>query len=220
MPSNLGYVPGPLVIPQTCEVKLHWRLANFKQASNVFHAIIPDGFALDETVPTGIMDEITASAGWADLNPFLSTETSLQSVEAKDLRAANLGGYISTSATITGTSAADSLPEGVALVVGLRTAQSGRSFRGRVYIPGFSTDALAADGRAAATVAGSAAEFVQAVKDAMSVVGLEMCIAHRGHAEYVSPSTGQTVPAEGAGSVVVTQVRNTDGIFDSQRRRK
>ncbi len=220
MPPSPGYIPGPLVIPQTAELRLLWTLPNGKRSSNVLHAIVADGFTWDDSQATAIMEAIAASAEWADLHPFLCIATELNAIEIKDLRLANAGGFLSDAATIIGTSAADALPEGVAFCVSLRTAQTGRSFRGRVYLGGFSEEATQANGHADTGVSGACAGFVEAVRTAMGAEGFEMAIGHRGHAEYISPITGLTVAAEAAGSVVVNRVTWNDDIFDSQRRRK
>jgi hypothetical protein len=220
MPSSPGYIRGKLVIPATCQVKLDWQLPNGKLASNVLHAIVPDSFTFVQSDVDDVFNGIGASTGWSELNPFLHTDTRLLGVEIKDLREADLPSVPSTAPAANGTSTANALPEGVALVVSLLTAKAGRSNRGRVYLGGFTDDATDSAGHAVDGLVTAAQDFILAVQAAMTAKNFELAIGHRGHDPYTSPATGQTVLAEAPGSVPVTGVVVKDPIFDSQRRRK
>lgn len=219
MPTSPGYIPGPLVIPQTCQVKLQWQFPNGAIGSNVLGAIIPDDFTFTQADVDDVMDGIVASAGWAELNVLLGTGTRLLGVEIKDVRTANLAGVPSSAPPAVGTSAANALPENDALVVSLRTAQAGRAFRGRVYLGGWTTDALDTGGAATDAAVTAAQDFVTDVGVALNAKSFELAIAHRGHNAYISPATGQTVEAEAAGSVPVTSIICRTATFASQRRR-
>jgi len=105
-------------------------------------------------------------------------------------------------------------------VVSLRTAQSGRAFRGRVYLGGWAINAADDNGFAIDAAVVGATAFMQDVQAALSAKNFELAIGHRGHDTYVSPATGLDVPAEAAGSVPVTAIAVLDQRFDSQRRRK
>jgi len=218
MPSALGYVRGPLVIPQTAQMRLIWQLAN-TVASNVLHAIVPDDFHWTQTDVDDVFNGITASPGWALIAPLLATTTTLLGIEIKDLRAANLAGIPSSAPEDAGTGGDNALPDQLAILASLKTAQAGRSFRGRVYIPGWTVLASNPVGVPTGDAVTAALGFVTSVAAAMAVKNFELAIGHRGHALYVSPATGLNVPAELAGSVVVTSITVPGRKFETQRRR-
>jgi len=219
MPAAPGYVRGPLVIPQTAQMRMVWQLAN-GTASNVLHAIVADGFHWTTTDVDNVMDGIVASTGWTDIHPLLATTTLLLGLEIKDIRAPHLGSIASSAPAAAGTDVNRPFPDQIALVVTLLTDGSGRSNRGRTYVPGWANDAGDASGLATVDAVLAAEVFMSAVRDAMAAVGFEMAIGHRGHAAYISPATGIEVPAELAGSVPVSSVRVRDNKFDTQRRRQ
>jgi hypothetical protein len=220
MPPSPGYIPGPLVIPQCLEVRLKWTLPNDRLATNVLHAFLDTG----ATIPTGLADTlfagISTSGAFTALAVYLSDATLFTSIDVKDLRVA--GGTISesTGVAVAGTDTTNALPEEVALAVTLRTAFSGRAFRGRTYLAGFGTAAIDATGHAVTGLVTAAQGFMQDVSDQMFAAGTALVVAQRGHAAYTSPFTGNTVPAENAGVQFVTSISVRDNLFDSQRRRK
>jgi hypothetical protein len=91
-----------------------------------------------------------------------------------------------------------------------------------VYLSGFAVDGVTTTGLATTGVHDAAQDFVQLVSDTINAGDPQwfMAIAHRGHAAYTSPATGDIVPAEAAGSDPVTSILALDTVYDSQRRRK
>ncbi len=217
--SSPGYIPGPLIIPLTWQVRLVWTLPNGRQASNVLHAIVPDGSPPDEANATALFDDIAAATETTTYFAFLKTTTALQFIDIRDLRTESQALVQSTSAAVPGTGTGNALPEEVALVVSLRTALAGRAHRGRTYLTGFDDTALDANGHAVAGLTAAAADWMTALKDSMLGLGMTLGIGHRGHAEYVNPK-GATIAAEAAGTDRVLTCVVRDNVFDSQRRRK
>lgn len=217
MPSP-GYIPGPLVIPNTVQVRLMWNLADGSFASNVLHAQ-KAGVLVDQTMADDLYTNITGAAGFAAYMDLLSSDVSLLRVGIKDLDTANQVEWESSAAASPGTGVGNALPEEVALVVTLRTNLAGRAHRGRVYLGGFIVTTCTAQGKATGALTAAAATFIQNVSDAMDALGLQFGVAHRGHAEYVN-ARGVTVPAELPGTDPVQAVIVRDNQFDSQRRRK
>lgn len=215
-----GYIPGPLVIPGVAEVRLKWMLANGRLVTNVLHASHAGGFAPTSAMANTIMNALVASGGWTGYHPHLADTTALQGIDIRDLNTANLVAWPSTVDAAAGTGTGDPLPQEVALVVSLRTALTGRRNRGRTYLTGFDTLQVDAQGHATGALTAAAEAFMLAVYAALFSSGLTMCIAQRAHAEYVSPFTGLTVPAEPAGHQTVLTMVVPDNVFDSQRRRK
>src|SRR5205085_11714723 len=124
-----------------------------------------------------------------------------QFIDIRDIREPFHAMYQSANDARPGTGTGNALPEEVALVVSLRTHQTGRAHRGRVYLTGFDDSALDANGHAVPDLTANARTFVENVQDAMAASLLELAIGHRGHAEYVN-HLGATVPAEAAGTAV------------------
>jgi len=222
MPTSPGYIPGPLVIPDTFELRLGWTQPNGKKTSNVLHFTATGSVFPSPATPQAIYDLIVGDAAWTAYAATLSIDCNFDTVEIKDLRTANQP-FISSSVGVNpGTDASHALPEGLALVVSLGTALSGRAHRGRVYLSGFTVDSADTVGHAASGTVGAAQAFVQLISDTINGVDpfWLMGVAHRGHASYVSPFSGLTIPAEAAGTDPVTDITVKDNVFDSQRRRK
>jgi len=218
MPSP-GYIPGPLVIPNTFQVRLIWALSNGRIATNVLHALVDEGTEASVGMANSYFDSLAIDVDVVDYLQYLPTTVSLLRVDIRDLRAPSAPIVESDSAAVPGTGAGDPLPQGVALVATLRTALAGRSHRGRTYLTGFDDTTLDAVGHATGALTASALGFMNSVKTNMlSAIG-SMAVGHRGHAEYIN-AKGGTVAEELPGSDPITTVIIRDNVFDSQRRRK
>jgi len=142
------------------------------------------------------------------LKSSLSTGLTLRQVRVTDMTAQGAPQYILTVNT-TGSSASDVLSAGTAAVISARTAKRGRSYRGRVYLGGLTTDvvdtAVDMSGAAASTYAAAFATL----QTAMDALGFDVVVASRQHNGVI------TNPAE-LNEVIAWVV---DTHFDSQRRR-
>jgi hypothetical protein len=213
-----GRIAGAVVIPNCIQVRLIWTLPNGKTVYNVLHGSVAGGFTATATIAENVFTAIKAAAGWTSLRANLSTGVSLAGVDLRDLRSANQPLVASSSAAAAGTGAGTALPPGDALVVTLRTAGAGRGFRGRVFLPGFDSTAMAAGGVAAAGTVTNATSFVTAVQTALSGQSITLAIAQPARAAYTG-STGAAHAARAAAVQTVTSVVTRNNIFDHQRRR-
>src|SRR5262249_36168648 len=108
-------------------------------------------------------------------------------------------------------------PHSVAAVVTLRTAQAGRKFRGRCYIPGFTEVANDANGHMTVAMKTAMDSFSAGLVGAANQNGTQLGVLHRptafddGTGLPISPGLGFITP--------VTQAVTRDDIWDSQRRR-
>jgi hypothetical protein len=220
MVSSPGYIPGPLVIPGVVEVILPWQLPNGKVAHNVLHVDNPTSLNIDVPLCDTVFAAIAADARTTTYLGDISTVVQLNGVEMRDLNTALSPLFVSTAAAIPGTQAAHPIPETAALVVTLKTAVAGRSGRGRAYLTGIAVSGVDASGHADAGTTADAEAFMQGVSDALFASSLFLCVAHRAHAAYTSPNTGNLIPASGASSAGVVSIKVEDNVFDSQRRRK
>lgn len=217
MPDG-GRIPGVVIIPNTVQVRLFWTLPNGKTVYNVMHGSVAGGFTATSTVAEAIFTAIKAAAGWTSWKARVNTGVSLAGVDLRDMRAANLPIVASTSAASPGTGAGTALPPGDALVVTLRTANVGRGFRGRVYLPGLDSSALAAGGVAAAGTVADATSFVTAVQSALTGQSITLGIGQPARQAYTG-KTGAAHVARAAGIAPVTSIVTRNNIIDHQRRR-
>jgi hypothetical protein len=87
----------------------------------------------------------SAAQGWWEtyLKPSCHADFRLETISAIDLTSDSGPSYTQTlSPTIAGTSTGDKLPANAAAVISWRTAFRGRSYRGRMYVSGFTDAAL------------------------------------------------------------------------------
>lgn len=218
-----GYIPGPLVIPDTFQIRLKWALGNGRIATNVLHAIVGESIVASVNMANDLFEAIATDSEVLDYMQYLSSNTALLLCDIRDIRPRDDGAFPSLVESnfpgIDGTGSGNPLPQEVALVVTLRTALSGRAHRGRTYLTGFDEIVLDSDGHATGDVTAAAVSFMQSVRGHINLFVGAMAVGHRGHAEYIN-AQGNTVLAELPGSdPVVTCVIN-DNVFDSQRRRK
>lgn len=219
VPRDLGRIPGPIVIPNAIEVDLLWNLASGKQVKNVLHGQVAGGFNATAAIAQAIYAAIIASASWTAYKPFINSNCSFAGVQLRDLRTANMPFVSSTGAVTPGTGAASALPPGVALVISERTAQAGRGFRGRIYLPGLDSVALtAATGAASAAANTAAVNFVTAVQTALTASAITLSISNPARQAYVGKNL-RAIPARAAGIINVTSLVARLTALTSQRRR-
>jgi hypothetical protein len=216
--ADPGRIAGPIVIPNTIQIRLLWTLATNKQVFNVLHGQVASGFAVTAAAAEAIYTDIVGTAAWTAFRAHLNAGVSFTGVDLRDLRSANQPLVASTAAAQAGTGAGTALPPGDSLVVTLRTAGAGRSFRGRVYLPGFDTSALAAGGVASAATVTDATAFVNAIQTQLTGQGITLAIAQPARQAYTG-RTGASHPARAAAIAPVTSIVTRNNIFDHQRRR-
>jgi len=123
------------------------------------------------------------------------------------------------------------MPSSVAAVVTLRTAGSGKSFRGRIYFSGFTETDNMAGGAATPAVGTSMVAFVQAVDTAITGSGLRLAVLTRPQDDIVitettthgdGTTTARRLSHQTAKSGVarqVTVIENRNAIWETQKRR-
>jgi hypothetical protein len=141
---------------------------------------------------------------------YMPADLSFTQIKAIDLSSQNGWTlFYQTGLPIAGTSAGASLPNNCAVVITKRTAQRGRSYRGRIYQPGL-TELHTTGNTVQGTPVAAFVSFWDAMKfHATGAVNYQMVIASR----YQS---GNQLPV-GVATPVTTLT--SDGVVDSQRRR-
>ena len=139
-----------------------------------------------------------------------SNDTELTDIVVSDRSAANAPQYGPTLFTPrTGTVGADSVDNKVCMTVTLRTNLKGRSFRGRVYIPGYPENSLI-DSLWGTATAAVAAGYMGSLRGFAAAIGWEMVVA--------SKFTGGAPRAAVLPTAITSQVGRV--ATTSQRRRR
>lgn len=167
----------PLVIPNAAQVRLMWTFQG-ELAVNVLGASItaPPTFnqALAESLGSAIKTAATTHLGL-----LMAASVSLVRVGVRDLRTANQPEFRDTGAAAAMSGTGDPLPRGVAACMTLRTDKSGKSFRGRVYLGGFTENQSDTNGIQAVGVGTGGAAFLNAVDTALAGQGMQLAVLSR-----------------------------------------
>src|SRR5688572_27363174 len=122
-----------VVIEGTYSITITWALSGADWAVNQLHALIPSADTVDAALAAAWASDIEAAHVNSGLQALQPTSVSLSRVDVRDLREPALPAY-SAPMTSAGTSEAELLPRGTALVVTKRTNRAGPAYRGRIYI--------------------------------------------------------------------------------------
>lgn len=166
-----------LVIPNAAQVRLLWSI-NGQLAINVIGCMHSGSLVFNQAL-IDVLGAAVKSAFTANLATHATAQTLLSRVGIRSLSSPGLPEWRETAAAVAGSATGDPLPAGVALCVTVRTARSGKSFRGRIFVPGWAELENNATG-VATTVANTAAvNFVNAIQSAMNGSGLQMAVLTR-----------------------------------------
>ena len=219
----------PLVVNNAVQITLGFAVNASTTMVNVLAAIKTGTVVVDQTLANALGSSIK-SAWTSNLAPRCPSITALNTVGVRDLSSPNLPLFVDAGASVAGTGTGDSLPGGNACVVSLKTALSGRRFRGRVYIGGFTETENLTSGTISTLVQSSAAAFVTAIDGALSSHTMRLAVLSR--PAFATTITKTVTDSAGNSNVVthnrparagaITQVQSIsvrNGIWDSQRRR-
>lgn len=216
--SDPGASAGPVVIPNAAKFMLVWQLADGKIGRNVLGGIVQPSFIATATLAEAFRAAVVSGATWSALAAFLPTTVSLLRTEIQDIRSAGMTPVASTGASTPGTSASPALPSEVALVMTLRTARIGAQFRGRMYMPGWATNAIGAGDVAAAAAVTALQNFANNISTGISAGGGQWALLQPERQEYLGV-TGTLHPARAANALPISATVVRDNHWDSQRRR-
>jgi len=209
-----------MVIPNCSSVRFLFLQNGVILSITLFAGTVAAG-PLNPTVAETIWSAAKANAATTAWLTHCSPSLSFTGVHVKDLRAANNPTLASTTAAIPGTGTGNALSQATAMCVTLRTAQSGRGFVGRVFLPGMVDSVLANARTFDEDVAGPAAvAFVQGLQAAATpnlgspVLAQRQLLASTvpgAPPPYNSPRNATTIP--------ITGVNIASPLVDTQRRR-
>lgn len=152
-------------------------------------------------------------AGWeANVMPFLSVKLKLNSVIVVDQQAeGSTVAFSPPAGTGVGGEGGESLPNETAFCISFHTARRGRSYRGRIYIPGISEASRDGTNRVQALFATNMRIGIQNTLFGSIGTTWIPCVLSRYFAGALRP-LGVLTP--------ITEIGFTDLVLDSQRRRK
>lgn len=217
--ADLGLDTGKKVIPNGVQFHIVWNLADGKQARQILGMSVGGSFNATAALAEQARAAITSGANWTAYATYIPTGVSLQAVQLRDLRTADMPLVPSTGAATPGTSASPAMPSEVALCLTLRTAKVGPGNRGRAYFCGFATNAIAAGDVAAAGLMTALNNWAGTISTAMQAIGGTWAVAQPHRLAYTSPITGTHFPERPAAMALTTSGTVRDNHWDSQRRR-
>lgn len=216
--TDPGAIGGPVVIPNAVKIIIRWNLASGKVAHNVLGGIVAGGFTPTTAIAQSIYSGISSGSGWSALAPFLPTTVSIAGVDLLDIRVANQPLVSSTGAAVPGTSASPAMPSEVALTVTLRTARTGPAYRGRFYLAGFATNAIAAGDVVAPALMTATGTWLAGLNGALTGQSIQWALLQPARQAYTGVS-GTQHPARPAGATILNNMLVRDNHWDTQRRR-
>lgn len=193
----------PLVIPNAVLVRLIWTNGGTPYAVNVLGARNPGAVSITQALTNTVGSAIKGAVASSGLADELSNVVALANVGMRNIAIANQPEFLDAAVPAGGVAAVALLPPQVSLCVTLRTALAGRSFRGRVFLPGFTEDSNDTGGSASADARTAGVAFITAVQDALDGSGLNLAVLSR------------TVPTATDVSAILVR----DAVWDTQRRR-
>lgn len=198
----MPYIP----VENTVSIEMIYSF-NSQVCENVLHYRKGAAWSLSEA--TDLCDAI--KAWWsATLDSYISVDVSLTQLRVTNLETQD--GFVlnyGTGLPLPGAAAGASLPNNCCLVITKRTAKRGRSFRGRIYVPGMTETFVTGNTVTSGTVTGLVNAFNAMKAVTVGATTADMVVVSRftGNAPRV---TGVTEAITGFTS---------DGTIDSQRRR-
>jgi hypothetical protein len=191
---------------------------NGRNVSNVLHGNLTVAGPINPASAETIFSAIKGNSATTALLAMLGPTAEFSGVAVKDMRTPNMGEYRSSSLPAPGTGTGTMIPLNGALVVTLRTAQSGQGFRGRVYIAGWESTALSGPLDFTGAAGAAAKAFVDGVNTVMTAQGIPMVVAQRSLAAGTHhDGTPWAARPSGVLPVISTDIANPR--IDSQRRR-
>lgn len=217
------------VIANCVQVRLLWVVGG-QLAVNVLNSSAASGVVVNQALADTLGSAIKTT--WTtNLAPRMVAGTSLVRVAVRDMRVPNSTEFLDGGAAVVGTGVGDALPPNVAACITFRTAQSGKSFRGRAYIGGFSEAENTVGGLISTAASTGALNFFNGVKNNMTASNLTFAVASRPSEKVVvtrttfhndgttSTKTLSTTTAKSGGVSAIIGLQSRDANWETQRRR-
>ena len=209
--NAMPFVP----VPNTVEVEVIYEMDN---------QIVENTLYYERTTSVdleSINDLLTAinTTIQASLLPFLGNTIKLIRLVGTLLDAADsLAAVLAVSPPVAGGAAGEAAPNNVSITMSLRTANRGRSFRGRNYIPGIPRDLIDENEVGSGSVA-AYEDAYSALMDAGADFGFQQVVVSRYSGFTIVDGKKKPTPRTTGITTPVTSAFVVDSTVDSQRRR-
>lgn len=200
-------------VPNTIAVDVLY-LLDSQRVENTLYFERSDGWDLASI--TAFLADLQAWIS-SELMPALSASIQFIELAARLLDTASSIGLVNTvSPPVSGGQPGDSVSNNVTYTVSFRTGLTGRSFRGRNYVPGLSVATIGQN-----TIAGGTRTALLAFYDGLRSLGGDNGISWVVVSRFsgVDPVTKKPIPRTTGVTTVITSVGTFDTTVDSQRRR-
>ena len=178
----------------TVLVRLIWTKSGVAWAYNVLAAQNSAGTAVTQALANALGTTIKANFTSSGLAANTCLAVGLGNIGVRDINTPNHVEFLDVGAAVPGTAAGKLLPPQNALVVTLRTALAGRSYRGRMYIPGSGESSYTSTGGPATANLTAAQSFAQSMIAAFTAANLTFAVWSRPReASGTSPSWGGAI---------------------------
>lgn len=205
----MAFVP----VPNTIGVDVIFLLDN-QRVENTLYFEKADGWVLADI--TTFMSDLATLIN-TGLMPLLSSALSFIELAARLLDTASSIGYtLSLTPPTSGGQADEALPSNVTYTIQFKTGLTGRSFRGRNYVPGLTIDSVTQNTIDTDTRTGLLA-FYSSLRAMASENATPWVVVSK--YSGVNPTTGRPIPRVTGVTTEVTSVSTFDRTLDSQRRR-
>lgn len=212
-----GKIAGPASVPGVVEVAIVFQLPNTKRSIIKFHGSYTTPPSNMQTLATNLLTSLQSS--WSsNLAPLCYPQTFFQQVQVRDMSSFTNPISVATATTTPGTSASPAMPPGASIVLTENVAIRGKGVKGRMYLPGWATNADAGAGQITTAAQTAVNAFGTSIASALSAQSLSPCVAQVARQQYAG-ITGTVHPARPAGHIAVTSYVCQDLLWDQQRRR-
>ena len=205
------------VIANCGQLKINWS-GPTRTWANIYGMIgLPTLPVFDQALANALFTSIAAALPASGLASLLADTVILESISIRSLNSANQPEFVGTGTPVGGGGVGDMLPLSVAACVTLRTAQAGKSFRGRSYISGFTETQNDANGRISTAANTAAQSWVQQIVGALGTHNMGMAVLSFARDAATIPAKTVVAKPGFGNTVTALLVRNTK--WESQRRR-
>lgn len=211
-------MPGAIVVPDCyqCVVKWLWQGAN--PVSNVLYVNGASVTPLTQALADNMFSDVKAAFSSSALNAHMNLATSLSGLSVKDVRTANGPKFDAAGVAAAGTGSTDAYTAHATHVATLRTAATGKSYRGRIYTSGLLETDFDGNGQIITATSTIVVAFWNAVNTAWTARGLKLVVASPALPARTDKQ-GNQLPAKPAFATQVTAIQTRNNTPGSQRRR-
>lgn len=219
----------PQMIAAAVQIRIIWALPA-GIAINVLGGVVASGFLVNQTLANTLGSAIK-TAFTSNLGTFLNNTAGVAKVGVRDLRQLNQPEFLDTGGTVMGSAVGDLLPSQNSLAVTLRTALSGKSYRGRVYSPPLVEANNTPGGNVDTAGQAAVLAFYTAVQSALSAQNISWAVLSRpayaytinkvwtlGDGSTFSEVIGRGNARAGIASPI-TSIASRNVVWETQRRR-